>query len=368
MQPKSNFSICLSFLLSVPLLFMNCENESLNTNEEEHVIPETSISIIENYEDIKTNEFSNYSEGIEHVMKDEEGLLELNNIKLLSYRLIGDNEQKGEDFTVILERQDFTGDKKHNYSKKDFNKYSINIISNLSNNHNAYLLKKEKFISKILRNEPDLKKVSLNWLVNGNKLNTIAYFTKDKLLYDDILSNYLILSIDNATDNTINKKTTANKTANASNNPYHPYDCASQYYGSDYSIYFSDGIYRHSITDVWLGEIAYASCSLNLHGVQLASDCSKYLNGGTAYGDYGGSSWATAHAVVDAELKGFSPYTGPGYCDYKMAIALQTKPYWSEIKISITYQGSGFTVTSNPNGGSVTFKQKFGYATASNLN
>lgn len=376
MYSKNRFLIAQGkeLLLLFFLLLMNCENENSDTNKNNYVVPETSISMIENYTEIETNKFSNYSDGLEYVMKDEGDLLKLNNIKLLSYKLLTDSEyKKGSDFdnkhTIILERYDFEGDTKQTYSKKDYNKYSINVVPNSSDVNKDFLLKKKKFISNILINEPDLKMVSLNWLINGEELNTIAYFKKGALLYDDILSNYIILDIDDSTtEGSLSKNNATNKTTSTTNNDYYPYDCASQYYGTDYPIYFSDGIYRHSITDTYLGEIAYASCSLNLHGIQLASDCSKYLNGGSGNGDYGGSAWATADAKVEATLKGFSPYTGPGYCDYKMAIALQTKPYWSNVKISISYQGSGFTVTSNPNGGSVTFQQKFGYATANDLN
>lgn len=73
---------------------MNCENENSDTNEKNYVVPETSISMVENYTEIETNKFSNYSDGLEYVMKDEGDLLKLNNIKLLSYKLLTDSEYK----------------------------------------------------------------------------------------------------------------------------------------------------------------------------------------------------------------------------------------------------------------------------------
>ena len=234
-----------------------------------------------------------------------------------------------------------------------------------------YLLKKNKFISNILINESDLKMVSLNWIINGEQLSTIAYFKKGELLYDDILSNYIILAIDNSKiEDSLNKNNSTNKNNKHTNNYYYPYqyDCAAQYYGSNQTVYYTDNIPRHSITAPYLGEIAYASCNVTLNGIQFPNDCSKYLSSCTVNGDFGGSPNATADAKVEVDFKGFSPYTGAGYCNYAMAIALQTIPFWSEIKISISYLGSSFTVSTNPQGGTVTFQEKFASATAIDLN
>lgn len=355
-------------------LFMNCEKESHDIDEMNYADPNGSVSEVIKYEEIETNKFLNYSEGLDYVMKDEDGLLKLNNIKLLSYELIEDYKHKEmesfDNYTLIPERQDFKDTTTNNYTKEALNKYSVNVVNNSNEANKDFLLKKEKFISNILTNTPDLKLVDLKWLVKGEMLSTIAYFKEGKLLYDDILSNYVILNIEAPVNDSINKNNPINKTTYTANNGSLPYgyNCWAQYYSHDIPIGYTVGMFRYSLSSPLIGETAHVTCYISFRGIQSQSSCTKYLNTAYVSKDYGGSAWASADANVQMDFKGFSPYTGPGYCNYSMAVALQSKPFWSNIKISLTFAGSGFTFTANPNGGEVLFRQKFGSVTATNLN
>jgi hypothetical protein len=368
MYPKksSNHSMKTAYSLVGLLFFMSCEKEGLDINKKNIGVTNDLVTTVEKSETLELNKFINYSDALEHAIKDKDGLLKLNNIRLLSYEETSNDKNEILDFnnkqTIILKRKDFAGDRNINYSREQLNEYSIDVVRNSNKTNKDFLLKKKEFISRISTNEPTLKVINLNWFINGKRLSTVAYFKKGELLYDDILSNYTILDVNYSSDNS----NTTNKRINTTNFDYSPAGCAAQYYFSYSPIYYTDEIIETIMTDPIFGIIASASCSITISGEQSPNDCAKYIHSASVNGRHAGSFLGAADAKAHVELQP-AGIDGPGYCNYVLAIALQSTPWWSNITISLQYEGVGFSISPSPFGGSVTFQEKYGHVTADDL-
>lgn len=66
--------------------------------------------------------------------------------------------------------------------------------------------------------------------------------------------------------------------------------------------------------------------------------------------------------------KGYSPFTGPGHCEYAIGVAMQNKSPWETVTLKISYQGSSLQVSSTSNMTPTYFDKKQGYITAQDLN
>ncbi|MDO3694456.1 hypothetical protein QVZ41_06305 [Wenyingzhuangia sp. chi5] len=285
----------------------------------------------------------------------------MNNIKLISYKKFNNTyknrviENFDNETTIILNRIDFNGQNSTIYNRNELNQYSFHITENKTKND--YIIKKKEFIKKITKENPNIKLFNLRWLIKEKEYNTITYFKKGELLYDDILSNYYIL--------TSNSKKSHNKKSKI----YNLGDtCTAKENMTDQPISYYDEVDHILQVPFYNQPAATAYSNITVTGFQSHLNCDKYITTYNADHYAKGSSFgaATSEARI-IQFKPFTPATGPGYCEYALAVALTLKNPFSTVTINLSFQGGSFTY-SNSSSGSTTFDQTSAYINSNNLN
>ena len=236
------------------------------------------------------------------------------------------------------------------------NKFEFKVVKNLDDFYLDYLSKKKNYISKLVKERPDLQVVNLKWRFNDEIIFTQAFFEGNEFLYDDIISNYFILrSSTNISSNKINKSD-SNKTSSSNN-----YDeCKDLNPNEYYPISYND-VNQNSLDGYFGGTVATAWAEITVNGTKYLDEyyvCQKVISSYVPYTQ----SYSSTNGISDAKVeiissRFFSPYQGdPGHIDYRLAIVLQYKHSWQNVSLTLSYQGGSLTV-SGGTGGSKTVEE-----------
>ena len=248
------------------------------------------------------------------------------------------------------------------------NDFDIKSFDNSDESNSDYIEKKKKYISKLVNEEVDLQVIDLKWRWKNEIISTQAYFRKNEFLYDDIISNYVILN--SPTITTKNKKASSlfsKIETEATVDDYGYYDCPTS--GRKAISYYK--VLPYILTSYFGGNVAEARAEITVTGSSFLENgnCKKVIESRT----FQGHAYQSASGIADAKVqvtnfRAYSPYQQyEGHCEFVMAIVLQYKNIWDNVTISLSFQGASFSVSGGTSGTKV-FEQYSGYVTPSMLN
>lgn len=287
----------------------------------------------------------------------------MNNLKLLSYNLVKEKKELiheyGKSNTVIIKRNSLN-------NLELINDFDIKSFDNLDKSNSNYIEKKKIFISKLIDKEIDLQVVDLIWDLNGKIIFTQAYFKKNEFLYDDILSNYIILdspTIKNKKVNSLFSKIESVSTVD----DYGYYDCPTS--GRKAISYHK--VLPYVLGSYFGGNVAEARAEITISGSSFLENgiCKKVIESR----NFHASTYQSASGIADAKVnvtsfRAYSPYQQyEGHCEFVMAVVLQYKNLLEGVSISLSFSGASFSV-SGGTGGTKIFQQYSNYVTPSMLN
>ncbi|WP_026714025.1 hypothetical protein [Flavobacterium daejeonense] len=344
---------------------MNCENNNVNLSNNENGLQE-NFSYQKEKTEISKHQFTDYRDALNGIIEDKDGFFRMNNLKLLSFNLVKDKKRIIPEFdkskTVRVQR--------NSVDNLDLiNNFGIKSFDNSDESNSDYIRKKKEYISKLIEEEINLQVVDLKWDLDGEIIFTQAYFKKNEFLYDDIISNYVILN--SPTITTKNKKAGSlfsKIEAEATvEDDYGYYDCPTS--GRKAISYYK--VLPYILTSYFGGNVAEARAEITVTGSSFLENgnCKKVIESRS----FNGYTYQSASGIADAEVqvtnfRAYTPYQQyDGYCEFVMAIVLQYKSIWDNVTISLSFSSASFTV-SGGTGGTKVFEQYSGYVIPSMLN
>lgn len=357
---KSIFYLRL-FLINVLILtvFLNCENNDVGLSDSQNNLQENIYE--EKKTDIDENQFTDYQDALNGIVEDKDNYFKMNNLELLSFKLVKNKERIIPDFhssnTVKLQRKSVD-------NLDLINDFDIKSFNNSDESNSDYIEKKEKYIFKLINEEIDLQVIDLKWRWKNEIISTQAYFRKNEFLYDDIISNYLILKSQKITSKEKKSNSLYSKTETPEDDYY---DCIAIIGRKPITYYTS---LSRSLTSYFGGNVAEAKAEITVNGSRFVQNgsCKNVIESYTSH-PYG---YQTATGIADAKVKivnfrAYSPYQQyEGHCEYMMAVVLQYKSPWEDVTVTLSSGGTSFSVSGGGTGTRV-FEQKGGLITASML-
>lgn len=363
---KSIFYLRLSLVKILMLfVFLSCENNDAVLSHSENTLQE-NFSYQEEKTEVSKHQFTDYQDALNGIIEDKDGFFRMNNLELLSFNLMKDKKRIISEYnssnTVRIQR--------NSLDKLDLiNKFDIKSFDNSDESNSDYIEKKKEYISKLIKEEIDLQVVDLKWRWNNEIILTQAYFKKNEFLYDDIISNYVILNSQTIT--TKNKKTVSlfNKIeteTETTEEDYGYYDCPTSGFKS--VSYYK--VLPHILESYFGGNVAEARAEITINGSRFLENgsCKNVIESYVPHVYTYQSAFGIADAKVQIiDFRGYSPYQQyEGHCEYKMAVVLQYKNPWDSVSISLSFGGASFTV-SGGTGGTKVYEETGGYITPSML-
>lgn len=364
MKKKQLFPPLITLVL-FSFLFQSCSNESLK----KEVDPDGSgvflkstdglpnmVTLISK-EDIETGKantkiesyLKNWKDYIRLAMEDK-GLIELNKHGLF---LLGYEELKND--KEILEQIISNPLRKTSYipvypihHEDSLNEFVIKQpFKDVDDNFRSYKMEKQNFKKKLdfkLDNfgEPftELQAIRLTWKYNGEIFYTVAIISREKLIYDEILSN---LRETNYSQKTTEHDFSKNKNSDGNN-------CF------PFNVSYSDRL--DLTTEHYFGVGAFAWAEISVFGDQISSTCTRYIQSKSSNtgGNYSsGYSHDASVKIISFEVAGRG--NDGGHCDYMLGVAVG---YSFFSGVSLTWNGSGFSLNG---GGSGQLRERGSYVT-----
>jgi hypothetical protein len=330
---KSAYFFLFSILVSCS------ENTPINNEEDSSDLLESSTKSNQDIKNLnlKNFDFQSWKQYLEIVIEDRSIIpFKENGLKLVSYKELDRDESR---INEIL---------KNPFSSKSLIPQMENQIFRNGNSDGRLgfkllpiskteMLKEEndmdgrynrkRSIIEHYRNISELQVVRLNWKYNGEDLVTYCIVNNKEVVYDDILSNLYIITIESSGSK---KETKASTGTNK--NPYP--ECPTSYL---------DIIYnrnkKHTYSD-WSGrERARAEAYITITGTET-TNCIKYINNYSQqtyeHGDYGFS------AKAGVGIKNFRPAgsSTDGWCDYELGVAVS-----NSTSLMLSWGGQSFSIS-----------------------